>query len=64
MNATNKKFLKDNFNINADDYSKEGLKQVLDIINKNILLKTKCLIDKDKEIQQRIDYYKLFLENN
>ena len=64
MNATNKKFLKDNFNINADDYSKEGLKQVLDIINKNILLKTKCLIDKDKEIQQRIDYYKIVLENN
>ncbi len=64
MNATNKKFLKDNFNINADEYSKEGLKQVLDIINKNILLKTKCLIDKDKEIQQRIDYYKMFLENN
>jgi hypothetical protein len=64
VNATNKKFLKDNFNINADEYSKEGLKQVLDIINKNILLKTKCLIDKDKEIQQRIDYYKMFLENN
>ena len=64
MNATNKKFLKDNFNIDADEYSKEGLKQVLEIINKNILLKTKCLIDKDKEIQQRIDYYKVFLENN
>lgn len=64
MNATNKKFLKDNFNIDADEYSKEGLRQVLDIINKNILIKTKCLIEKDKEIQQQIDYYKMFLENN
>ena len=64
MNATNKKFLKDNFNIDADEYSKEGLRQVLDIINKNILIKTKCLIEKDNEIQQQIDYYKMFLENN
>ena len=64
MNATNKKFLKDNFNIDADEYSKEGLRQVLDIINKNTLIKTKCLIEKDKEIQQQIDYYKMFLENN
>ena len=64
MNATNKKFLKDNFNINADEYSPETLNQVLKIINKNILIKTKCLIDKDREIVQQIDYYKSFLENN
>jgi hypothetical protein len=64
VNATNKKFLKDNFNINVDDYSKDTLEQVLRIINKNILLKTKCLIDKNREIEQQIDYYKSFLENN
>ena len=64
MNDINKKFLKDNFNINADDYSSETLKKVLRIVNKNILLKTKCLIDKNKEIEQQIDYYKSFLENN
>ena len=64
MNATNKKYLKDNFNINADEYSPDALKQVLKIINKNILIKTKCLIDKDREIVQQIDYYKSFLENN
>ena len=64
MNATNKKFLKEKFNINADDYSPDTLKKVLNIINKNILLKTKCLVDKNKEIEQQIDYYKSFLENN
>ena len=64
MNDINKKFLKDNFNINADEYSSETLKKVLRIVNKNILLKTKCLIDKNEEIEQQIDYYKSYLENN
>ena len=64
MNANNKKFLKDNFNIDADDYSPDTLKQVLEVINKNILLTTKYLANKDKEIQEQIDYYKMFLENN
>ena len=64
MNDINKKFLKDNFNINADHYSRDALKKILSIIDKNILLKTKCLINKDKEIKQQIDYYKSILENN
>ena len=62
MNDINKKFLKDNFNINADHYSRDALKKILSIIDKNILLKTKCLINKDKEIKQQIDYYKSILE--
>ena len=64
MNDINKKFLKDTFNINADDYSPEVLNKVLDIINKNILLKTKSLIDKNRSIKQQIDYYESFLESN
>ena len=64
MNDINKKFLKDNFNINADEYSSETLKKVLKIIDKNILLKTKVLIDKNKKVEQQIDYYRSYLENN
>ena len=64
MNDINKKFLKDTFNINADEYSSETLKKVLKIIDKNILLKTKVLIDKNKKVEQQIDYYRSYLENN
>jgi hypothetical protein len=64
VNDINKKFLKDNFNINADEYSSETLKKVLRIIDKNILIKTKILIDKNKKVEQQIDYYRSYLENN
>lgn len=64
MNATNKKYLKDNFNINADDYSPDTLKKVLEIINRAISSKEKVLIDKNKELEALIDYYETYLENN
>ena len=64
MNATNKKFLKDNFNIDADDYSTETLKKVLDIIDKNIKLETDNVINKNKELEALIDYYMAYLNNN
>ena len=64
MNDINKKFLKEKFNINADEYSPETLNKVLDIINKNILLKTKCLVDKNRSIKEQIDYYESYLESN
>ena len=64
MNDINKKFLKDNFNINADEYSSETLKKVLRIIDKNILIRTKILIDKNKKVEQQIDYYRSYLEKN
>ena len=64
MNATNKKFLKDNFNIDADDYSTETLKKVLDIIDKNIKLETDNVINRNKELEALIDYYRAYLNNN
>ena len=64
MNATNKEFLKDNFNIDADDYSPETLKKVLDIIDKNIKLETDNVINKNKELEALIDYYMAYLNNN
>ena len=64
MNATNKKFLKDNFNIDADDYSPETLKKVLDIIDKNIKLETDNAINRNKELEALIDYYRAYLNNN
>lgn len=64
MNATNKKFLKDNFNIDTDDYSPETLKKVLDIIDKNIKLETDNVINRNKELEALIDYYRAYLNNN
>ena len=64
MNDINKKFLKDTFNIDANNYSPEVLDKVLDIINKNLLLKTKILVDKNRSIKKQIDYYESFLESN
>ena len=64
VNATNKKFLKDNFNIDADDYSPETLKKVLDIIDKNIKLETDNVINKNKELEALIEYYMAYLNNN
>ena len=64
MKIENKKFLKENFNIDADKYSDIALKEILSMINKKILINTKYLIEENKVLESRIDYYKSYLENN
>ena len=64
MKAENKRFLKENFNIDADKYSDEALKEILSMVNKKILISTKYLLEENKILESRIDYYNSYLENN
>jgi hypothetical protein len=59
----NKKFLKESFNIDVDSYSPEELDKVLEIINKNILIRSQVLIDKCRSMEEQIDYYRSLLDN-
>ena len=63
MEDINKKFLKESFNIDVDSYSPEELDKVLEIINKNILIRSKVLIDKCRSMEEQIDYYRSLLDN-
>jgi len=64
VTAENKKFLKDNFNIDADKYSKEALKEILNMVNRKILISTKYLIEENKALESKIDYYNTYLDSN
>ena len=64
MTVENKKFLKDNFNVDADKYSKEALREILNMINRKILISTKYLIEENKAVQSKIDYYNTIIDNN
>ena len=63
MNAQNKKFLKDTFNIDVDKYSKEKLDEILRVINKKILTSTKETLIYNKELVDAINYYKLYFKD-
>ena len=63
MEDINKKFIKESFNIDVDSYSPEELDKVLEIINKNILIRSKVLIDKCRSMEEQIDYYRSLLDN-
>ena len=63
MKPVYKKFLKDKFNIDVDKYSKETLLEILDIIDKNILIQTKYVLEQNRVLEQKIDYYNSFINN-
>lgn len=55
MNEKNKKYLKDNYNIDVDKYSEEQLNEILDIIEKNLLKIYKNEININKELKNKLN---------
>jgi hypothetical protein len=60
----NKKYLKDNFNVDADKYSKDTLKAILIMIDKKILISTKKMLEENKALEAQIKYCDSYLDNN
>ncbi|MBP5684217.1 MAG: hypothetical protein J6X02_03060 [Bacilli bacterium] len=63
MNAHNKQFLKEKFNVDVDKYSKETLNEIFRIINKKILVRTKETLEYNEELKRRIEFYESLIKN-